>query len=401
MMFPYYQYSYIPMYKNMYPYRLACIFPQGLYRSTEDVYDTHHRSMFSSAFPDHPSSTKNNHSSNKDYYVSLNSLDNLHPFDEMNSHGEAYNIAASFHELMKTDQEKAISLINGENLPFSSLFLLKHDIEKYEIFDQLNLRNRVALSIADEIIIGRKDTSAIQCSSCDYIQTVHSVLKWMLETGSIADGLSNEYDEILDITATLLIKVYRDKTILPMTIDMIFKRYAKGLFINHLVWTFFQSHDPNSLISIAARLKSENAKDVDLARKLLSFCPLIDIRDNAPGEKQYAAFVDWMKENCLFLHFTGETFQQSTYPIPYVIVLEAKYLYKSIDLLTGKTFEAFSEKESQLLDVYTKLDMDTKILLANFSYLLHQKNISSWKTWIQYPIAHQIAIAGAAMGVKQ
>ncbi|MFT9497433.1 hypothetical protein [Anaerosolibacter sp.] len=333
------------------------------------------------------------------YYLSLDALVPICPFNQMRSHDELGNIETAFRALIETDLEKALYLINHETLPFTSLFLLRHDIEKHGVFDQLSLRNRTALSIVNEILLGKRDTLSIPCSYCDYIQTVHSVLKWILETGSIDDGLNNEYDQVLDITAILLIKTYGDKTILPTIVDIIFKRYAEGLFINDLAWAFFQSHDPNSLIFIADRLKSTNPKEVELARKLLMFCP--SINDNSKTPEEYTAFTDWLKENSLFLYFTGESFQQSTKPMPYVVILEAKYLYKTVDLLTGRIFETFTENESRLLGAYKKLDIDTKILLANCSYKLHQRDLSTWRTWIGRPIENQIVIARSIMGVRQ
>jgi hypothetical protein len=332
------------------------------------------------------------------YFLSLESLIPLSPLNQMRSHDELGNIETAFRALIATDLEKALYLINHDTSPFTSLFLLRHDIEKYGVMHHLNLRNRIALSITDEILIGKRDTMSSPCSFCDYIETVHSVLKWIWETGSIDDGLDNEYDQILDITAVLLIKTYKDKTILSTMADMIFHRHMNGRFINDLVWAFFQSHDPNGLIFIANRLKSETSMEVELARKLLKFCPTVN--DNSKMPEEYSAFTDWLKENNLFLHFTGESYQQSTNPIPYVVILEAKYLYKTVDLLTGKTFETFTESESFLLDVYKKLDIDTKICLANFSYRLHQRDIAAWKTWLDYPIEKQLVIAQSNMGVR-
>jgi len=57
----------------------------------------------------------------------------------------------------------------------------------------------------------------------------------MLETGCINDGLNDQYDEILDITAIFIIKIYRDKTILPIIAEMIFRRYKQGLLVQNMV----------------------------------------------------------------------------------------------------------------------------------------------------------------------
>ena len=49
----------------------------------------------------------------------------------------------------------------------------------------------------------------------------------MLITGSAEDGLSNEYDKVLDAVASLLIITYQDKTVLPRVVDLIFNAQQK------------------------------------------------------------------------------------------------------------------------------------------------------------------------------
>ncbi|MDF2545359.1 MAG: hypothetical protein K0R93_257 [Anaerosolibacter sp.] len=400
MMFPYCRCPYLLSTKPIYPYFMpyTWYFSNIINLPVKDLYETYTRNVHFSPLQSHILPEWPHDSKDEKYYLSLDPSPSTKLLRQTRSHDELNNIETAFRALIETDLEKALYLINHETLPFTSLFWLRHDIEKHGVFDQLSLRNRTALSIVNEILLGKRDTLSMPCSYCDYIQTVHSVLKWILETGSIDDGLSNDYDQVLDITAVLLIKIYRDKTILSTISDMIFKRYTKGHFINDLVWAFFQSHDPNSLIFIADHLKSEEPKEIELARKLLRFCPSID--DHSKTLEEYTAFTDWLKENSSFLSFTGESFQQSTNPMPYVVILEAKYLYKTVDLLTGRSFEAFTENESLLLDEYKELDNDTKILLANFSYRLHQRDLSSWKTWIDYPIEKQLSIAKSNREVR-
>lgn len=303
------------------------------------------------------------------------------------------NLKVFFHELVKSNTEEAINLVNHENLHFASLFVLKPEMEVLNLFHSLNVRNKISIGITSEILTSEKNISISKYFSSHYIQAVYSVLKWMVETGFIDDGLSNEYDEVLDICAILLTKVYRDKTTLPIIGDTIFKRYKKGLLIHDLVWAFFECRDPHSLIIIADHLQSKELKEVQLARKLLNFVPGIAIKNNALNIDEYLSFLNWIGKNNLFLAFTGESFQQSSNPVPYIVVLEAKYLCAAVSVDTGKILKTLTEEECKLLEQFKKLDDNSKILLSNFSFIMHQKNIYTWHTWIHYPMAEQIKIA--------
>jgi len=170
------------------------------------------------------------------YIYDLNTINLLDK--RMDDSGED-SIKSFFYQLSKANEKEALNLINDENLHFTSLFVLKHEIEELKLFQKLNIRNRIALRITNEILLSKKNISDVEYLSFGGIQAVHSVLKWMLETGCIKDGLNDQYDEVLDITAIFLIKIYRDKTVLPIISEMIFRRYKQGLLIHDLAWAFF------------------------------------------------------------------------------------------------------------------------------------------------------------------
>lgn len=323
----------------------------------------------------------------------MNNLSAITSLDNIRIENGIDNLRSFFYQQIRNDIKEAIKLINDENLHFASLFVLKPEIEKLDILNKLNTRNRIALGITNEILTKQNNVATGEYLSSDYIQAVCSVLKWMIGTGAADDGLNNQYDEVMDITAILLTKVYKDKTMLPTMTDMIFKRYKEGLLIHDLVWAFFEARDPYSLINIAEQLQSSDLKEVELARKLLGFIPGIDMKNDIDKKEQYLSFLDWIGKNNLFLCFTGESFQQTSNPVLYEIVLEAKYLCAAISVDTGKILKSVTEEDFKLLDNFKKLDKDTKLLLANFSFMLHQKDIHSWNTWLHYPIAEQIKIA--------
>lgn len=298
-----------------------------------------------------------------------------------------------FQQLTKKDLKEAANFVNDKDLKFATLFILREDIEKNNMVDSLIQRNKTALAIIKEILTDQKSNLAPEHVSFDYIQVIHSTLKWMLETGFRDDGMNDEYDQVLDIIAILLTKMYGDKTVLPIIADMIFKRNKKGYLIHDLVWSFFQARDPQSLMIIGERLLSSDVEDFKMACRLLDFVPNINIDENNTKEKKHLIFSQWMKENGPFLKFTGESFQQTPNPRPYRVVLEGKYLCKNICSDTGKASSSPSQDEYEILNEFRKLDKDTKILLSNFSLKIHRNNIELWDVWRHYSLEDQIKIA--------
>ena len=302
-----------------------------------------------------------------------------------------------FQELGRNDYKEAISILNEENLHFSSLYILKPEIEALNLYNYLSLQNKIAISIIDEILEGNKSMQPMGCSSSEYIQIVCSVLKWILLSGFIDDGLEDDYDKVLDASSALLAKVYGDRTVLPIMADAIFERNRKGHLYNDLVWAFFESRYPYGLILIAARLLSKRPEDARLAQKLLSFIPGMDIKRASANERQHLTALHWLRKNYPFLYFTGESFQQSISPRPYRIVLEAKYLCKTVSIDTGKTIEPLSGNEHKLLKEFSELGNDARIMLSNYSLMLHNNNINRWNKWIHRPTMEQVEIAGLWM----
>lgn len=147
----------------------------------------------------------------------------------------------------------------------------------------------------------------------------YPVLKGLFERSIGIHGLSDEYDELLDVTASILIKIHKDNSILPSIVDTIFTRNREGLFNHDLIWTFFEARDPYSLMLIANYLHSDDIRDIKLACKLLDFVPSIDMSTSRDSKDKYTTFFYWLKQNYHFLYFTGESFQRTSNPIPYKI----------------------------------------------------------------------------------
>lgn len=307
-------------------------------------------------------------------------------------------LKAFFNKLSKKDYKEAISLVNEENLHFGSLYILKPEIEALNLSEYLSLRNKIAFAIIDEVLLGNMSMPPMKCSASEYIQTVCSVLKWILISGFIDDGLEDDYDKVLDASSALLVKVYGDRTGLMVMVDLIFERNRRGCFYNELVWAFFESRYPNGLILIATHLLSEQPEDVRLAQKLLSFIPGIDTKRLTAYEWQHSIVLNWLEKNYPYLYYTGESFQKSINPKPYRVILGAKYLCKAVSVDTGRTIEPLTEYELKLLKGYRELGTDIKKLLSSYSHMLHNNDIRRWNTWIHRPIAKQVEIAGFGWG---
>jgi hypothetical protein len=298
-----------------------------------------------------------------------------------------------FNKLMKQDTKKALSLLNDDSLHFGALFILKANFKESKYFNYLNERNQIAIRIINEIEEPPKGKQVFNDYILNYVQIVHSVLKWVFETGIYDDNLNDEYDRVIDTAGIFLVKLYRDKNILPRIAEVIFKRNELDLYIHDLVWAFFEGREAHSLIFIANGLKSGMAKSYELARKLLNFIPELGAMNHEKGEEQYEIVIRWLNENSSYLLFTGECFNQTGKPVICNIVLHAKYISKHINNETGDLLEELKDSELALLEQFNKLDYKTKVLLSNYSHRLHRNNFLSWNTWLNYSIEEQISIS--------
>lgn len=302
-----------------------------------------------------------------------------------------------YHDIVIHDTEKAIGLINDESLHFPSLFILRSEIKKFDLINHLNARNKYALKIVNQILSKKKLN--LEKLSAEEKQMAYSILKWIIETGYLDDGLNNQYDEILDVAVSLILIVFKDKSEIHIIIEMIFNRHKKNSFNYDLIWALFESRDPNFLLLIANRLSSNQWKDIELAQKLLKFIPGSESNFTRDNVQQYKHAIKWLQDNYLFLQYTGECFQQTSTPIPYKVSLEAKYLCKPIAANSEKALRSLSTTEQSLLNKFKELPDESKILLSNYSFSIYRQNIDWWNMWIHYPVVDQINYAKSVGGL--
>lgn len=318
-----------------------------------------------------------------------NNMGTLCYLDELRKSLGMEKFKASFREIAEKKKENAVNLVNDNKLRFGTLYILSPEIEDLKLTELLNSRNNKALKICDDI----------KHKSMKLTYTDLKVLEWMLQTGTADDGLSNKYDEIIDDCASVLINTYKDKTVLPVIAELIFKRNRGGRFIHDLVWIFFQSCDPYTLRIIANYLRSRDKKDIELASELLNF---VSDNDNISGtniQKIYTSSLKWLKDNYPYIYFTGENNLLTDSPKPCGVDIGAKYLCKRISHENRKPLKPLTEKEQLLLDTFKKLNSEEKNILSDFSHKMHDNNISAWNNWMNRSVNDQLEIAKKGLGV--
>lgn len=321
-------------------------------------------------------------------YNSLNTLDKLR-IDKGNSKLSNY-----FYRTLVKNPSKAVTLINQNNLSFPSFYILLPQISKPSLSRYLNKQNKAALKITKGIRSKNFSRFSKIAKSVDI--NTPEVLKWILETGKDNDLSRGEYIEILDSCAIILVKEFRDDSILPVLKEIIYNRYKQGLFIHDMVWAFFESRNPKCILMLAESLNSCDEKDVELSKKLLKFIPAVKSSD-LPNEILYKSIFYWLRDNYPFIYYTGECFQQMPNPSPFEVSLDAKYLFKKVSN-EGNIESSLTQDELRLINIFNTLDVNSKILLSNYSFILHNQNIYWWNNWLHNPISEQLKISTAKLG---
>ncbi len=298
-----------------------------------------------------------------------------------------------FGRLGKEHKQNAVRLVNDGSLFFASLFILQPEIEELNLKEELSERNRIALSLCKKILDNKGTSESADRMISLNSEEVHHVLLWMFNTGAADDGLNNDFDQVLDIVASVLMKTHHEKTILPVMTNMIFKRNQRGHYIHDLVWACFQTHDANALRLIAGYLRSPVAKDVDLAHTLLHLPQEMPSSSFPDRQKQYVSYLSWLKENEPYLYFTGESLQFTNNPTPCGVDLEAKYLCKDGGMRGRKQPAPLTDTERDSLTKFNRISEEEKKALAKHSQKLHRENPSYWSEWMQYPIDKQVNVA--------
>lgn len=303
------------------------------------------------------------------------------------NYGNDQCITVFEHAYQKSRQE-AVALLNDQALKFPSLFILLPKIDAYNLYPSLNTRNATACNVVKRILHPEEFYDDNLFVSAH--ESLHPILKWMLQTGGKADGLNDDYERVMDFIASMLLVVYHDKSMLPAVLDLIAKRYKQAHYYHNLVWAYFQVHDPYVLELVAERLLLPEQEDVELACYLLN----LDY-PRPPVDKQqlYDNFHQWLEENTPYLNFTGESMQFSSRPVFCRVDLERKYLHQVSNSYDHQPVTPSNETERQCLEKFQSLSELEQEVLAAFSHRLYQQDVNEWKAWLGRSVEEQIAVA--------
>lgn len=320
-------------------------------------------------------------------------------FDEIRVFYGSERLKTIFNDMASSNIEETERSINHKNLKFPSLFTLKSEIASSDLLDRLNQRNRYALDLINNLSSEERLGSDRILS--EYTPENYSALRWILETGYTEDGMSDDYDEVLDTAAIILTRVYNDRSCLRLIEELIFSRYRKDSFIYDLVWAYFETINTQNINLLVNRLRSANPKDVELARKFLNFIPCISLNRDEDPHTQYQCCLKWINQNQNFLYYTGATNLQTTNPCRYEVSLEAKYMQKPAYSVIGEQSRSLKREETVYLNNFRELDEESQLLLSNYSDYLYRNNKNRWNRWLQSPIDRQLEIAKRIMGGAQ
>lgn len=283
--------------------------------------------------------------------------------------------------LLQKDLRRAASWLNDQRLTFPCLYFLEEPLRNHRIRSYLNVRNGTALQLIGQV----KDEKV---SELDTKQNgLQPVLKWIWETGASEDVFEDDYAEILDLTASVLIGQERETGLLPGLVDLIFRRNRRGSHIHDLTWVLFRPHEPQVLELLARRLNEADAEDAALAAELLN------LEEAELPEKEQEGYLRWLEENRPYLYFTEEGFQYSSRPRLCTVDLERKFLQKGTNSYEKQPLSDLEPEERESLEAFRLLDEKEQKILSGYSQSVHDKSLPAWKKWLRAPAEEQIQAA--------
>lgn len=218
--------------------------------------------------------------------------------------------AELFKETVKTNEEKAAMWLQDGGMTFPCLFLILPQLEGSHLSEGLS----PVLKASMEITLWILSVSQVETKSDVSIEksdTVHSALRWMLETGANAKNTSSSYRKVIDIVISILIHTYRDKFILPVVADLIFSRRKNGENVHDLIWAYFCIEDAHALRLIAGKLPNADQGEAEFIRDLLG----IEESKNTTLEAERDNYLDTLDNNILNLQFRAENKQYMSRPV--------------------------------------------------------------------------------------
>ena len=231
--------------------------------------------------------------------MSENNSVNGSMLDNARAEGGSKKMGTVFAGIARQNRNEAIALITGEGLSFSSFYMLMPQIREAGLLQQLRQKHKLAINIINRLLNSPESSLDLSVKK----QGIHEALLWMVKTG-VDEVDEEEYRRVMDLSASVLLRTYNDRSVLPYMSQLIFGRKKKGQNIHNLCWAFFGSEDVQALKLIAERLDSEDPDDVILARKMLK-----------PNEMNGDEYLSWLEDNKDNLEFSGVGMQCSHEPV--------------------------------------------------------------------------------------
>lgn len=323
-------------------------------------------------------------------------FDQTSRLDSARISGGADRCRTVFLQIARTNRCGAAALLNDRRTSFACLYLLLPQVDALRLQQSLSARNAAAARIVRQICGGPDVSFGKSDLLSKKNPTVYPVLQWMLKTGCDAQIDEDDYEQVLDVTASALVEVYQDNSVLPFIDKMIFSREKKGRNIHDLAWTLFRLRDPAALRLVAQHLNAPDPKENALAGNLLH------IEGGGLNENEgYEPYLRWLEENNPFLYFTGESLQFSSHPVPCRVDFESKYLNRRLPSHAPQPAGPANGEEERILAAFKPLSDEEKELLSGYSSRVRSRDAAQWKRWMQAPVDEQVKTARAEWGDAQ
>lgn len=301
---------------------------------------------------------------------------------------------AVFQEACVKNRRRAAGWLNDGRLTFPCLFLLRRQVEAFRLESCLSDRCLAALELIRRTTGRSGADNGVPSPRADS-RTTRAVLRWILETGKSENGLDDvqEYEEIVDIAASMLIEVYKDKSALQHMVELVFARNREGRHVHTLVWALFRAGDPGVLRRIAEYIPSADQRDSEFA------CGLLNL--DSPGgsiiekTKLRNDYLKWLGDNAPFLVFTGESPQFSSRPVACAVDYEKKYLSAGAGFDRRPLIK--EEDKGRALQAFAGLGEEDKKLLSDYSQRRRKAGATEWSRWLGSPLEEQLKEAKAGV----
>ena len=286
-----------------------------------------------------------------------------------------------FEKALIKNTTDAVTLINDKGISFSTFYILIPLLKKYNTFNKLNLRNRIAQKLYDECF----STSAPQVTYTRSNEIY--VLNWIVNSAAYDDGIDDNFDKMVDYAFAKLLDENSEPLIIENAINLAFMRNSKNEFNHDLIWAIFRTGNPEALRIVAKHLASDDNEEKEFSKTLLENAMDDGLDDE---EVRFADIDKWIEENKPYLKFTGNGYNYSTSPRFCEIDTKSKYMGKSKKESGFPMNIPQTQTQLENISSFKKLDYKTQVILSRYSKFLHDTDIEKWNRWQRQSLQKQV-----------